>query len=477
MEVRYERESNGMTTITVEVPTETVDEVYQQALKDVKKHVSVPGFRRGKVPPRMVESIVGKDQILDMSKELLERKVFPEAMNELKELLLLGEADVELLHLAPGKPCEMAIKALTAKVQLPEFGDLTVERWRADVDDATVEAAARHFYTDRAEYAAADHSDVRQGDSVVFALRIVRDGFLADEYGEDDPLRVEIGNNKLNPNIDEHLLGLMVDQEVTFDVTYPEDYHDESFRGQTVDFTVKVTAIEARESFEAFAARQSDEGTVEALYQQMREFMERERKSLFGQVATEQVLQKAIEAARFDIPRAHLEATVMDALEGDDEDEDDEDDDLDDDELDDDDLAEDDGDEADEPEDEEAREARIRAEVEQDMKRSLLLRAVLKRGDVEFKSDDIMPELTTIAIRNRIEPRVLMQRLADSGDLDGVVQMAANRKAAEFILQQAQVTEIDPPAVGDDEATVAAADAAEPAAAVDEAPAEPAAEE
>ncbi|NUQ01864.1 MAG: FKBP-type peptidyl-prolyl cis-trans isomerase, partial [Armatimonadetes bacterium] len=255
MEVQHERDQAGMTTVRAEVPAEVVNEVYDKALRRLKRQVNVPGFRRGKVPPKMVESILGKENILEYAKELFEERVVPEALSELPTLVALEAPELTIDHFERGEAAQVTVRVLTAMVQLGETKGLAVEQMRSVIEDAAAEAELARYHQTNATYAEADHSDVRDGDHVLFALRIVRDGLLMEEYTSEDPLRVKIGDNHLNPNIDDHLIGVSAGQTTSFEVTYPDDYENEDLRGATVEFTVEILAVQNLEPMDAMFER------------------------------------------------------------------------------------------------------------------------------------------------------------------------------------------------------------------------------
>lgn len=429
MEVQHERDSGGLSTIVAEVPVSIVDEVYQTALKELRRHAQVPGFRPGKVPPRLVESIVGKEAIENLAKERLEDRVMPEIGKALPQLVTLDDPQIELEEFSKGVPTKVTVKALTAVVELAAADGLEVEQFRAEVTDDEAQAELRRYYNGQAETTAADHEDVRDGDRVTFALRIIRDGYLVEEYPADDPLGITIGSNSLDPSIDEHLIGLSVGQDATFEVAYPDDYDNEELRGATAEFTVQILGVEQQESIEAFIQRIGMGETVDEAAGRVSESIQQQRASYYRIMAREAAVEKMIAASTIDIPRAQIEAAVMEELE----------------EFED--SLEERGLDVDGADDEaiEAEEERIREQVELDLKRDVLLQAVSQIHEIEVEVEDISREVSMISNYNRVSPDLLLRRLDESGELRQVVRNARMRKAAEHLLSQVKVVEVDPP--------------------------------
>ncbi|MCC7494743.1 MAG: trigger factor [Fimbriimonadaceae bacterium] len=429
MDVRHERDASGMTSIRIDVPTAVVDEVYAATVRELKRQITVPGFRRGKVPPKMVESIIGREQILDYAKERLQERVYPEAMAELPTLVTLDEPDLQLERFVKGEPCELTVKVLTALVDLGEWEGRAVEQADPPVPADELEAAWTRFCRENREQLEADHTDARTGDVVSFMLRIVRDGFLMEEYGEDDPLQVELGNNSLNPNIDEHLVGLAVGQPATFAVTYPEDYGNDELKGQTVEFTVTLTELLAAEQPAAMLQRLGSDGDIDAAKRRLADSLQSQRRSMARIYAREDAVRQALEGARIDIPRAHLEAEIMEEIEEYEEG-----------------LTargvELDGD------DQAAiahEEQHIRERVEFDTRREVFLRALAQKEQVELQPEDIANEVSMLSMYNRVEARLLMRRLEENGELPRIARAARIRKAAELVFEKATVTVVEKP--------------------------------
>lgn len=428
MEVRYERESGGLTTLKVSVDPEQVEQVYQKAVRDLRRHVNVPGFRPGRVPPKMVESIVGRDKIVDYARDLLQEEIYPKALAEVPHLVTLGEPEVELDGLKLGESAEIRAKVVTATVALGDYRGVAVDRWRADVSDEEADAALEREWLRGAEYTEADHQDVRVGDHVSFTLRIIHDGTLIEEFPEDEPLRIEIGHNNLTPNIDDHLIGLQVDQDAVFEVTYPEDFNHEELAGATCEFAVLIVSIEQRESLETWAERAAGFADRAAAHDAVKQAVGVQRADRFRLQAREAAVRKVVEAATVDVPRAEIDAAVMEEIEE---------------------LEEDlrgrgfPEDQLDALMDRET--DRIRDRVAYEQRRDVVLRALGQMEEIPIERDDIAREVAMMATMNRVEPRLMLRRLEEEGMMGTVARNARIRLTAEWIYSQAEVSEIDAP--------------------------------
>jgi trigger factor len=432
VEVQYERAPSGLTTITAALPAEDIDEAYQQARKEVRRHVKAPGFRPGRVPPKMVESIVGREQILTFATDALRDRALPKVMAELPHLVTLQDADVSLDGVQAGQGATLQVKVVTAEVKLGEYEGAAIERFRAVVSPEQARESLDGEWRSNAQYEPADHDDVRDGDFVHFSLRIVRDGTLIEDYPADDALRIELGNNGLNPSLDDHLRGLSVGQDAVFEVTYPEDHENEELRGATCEFVVEILGVEQRESFESWIQRLGGDSVEQAvsLAQQSAQVNLAAR---YHVLARETAVRLLVEGSTIDIPRAEIEAAVMEEIEELEE------------------MLRRRG-VPDEELDEviEHQEERVRERVTYERRREVVLHAVAQTADLKLEQEDLAREIAVLANVNGVEPRLMMRRLEEGGQLGTVARNARSRKAAEHVLDVATVTEVDPPVPGAD---------------------------
>lgn len=427
MEVRCERDSSGLTTIHAELDADLVAEVYRDALKRLRRHVRVPGFRPGHVPPKMVETVLGREAVIELAQDMLARRAYPAVMAELPSLVALDEPQIDADHIVPGESCPMTVRVVTAQVELGEYEGRPIEMERVEITEQEARKRLEERFREEAHYRPADHEDVRKGDWVTFALRIVRNGMLVDEYPASDPLRVLIGDNPLVPNIDDHLVGLSVGQASTFEVTYPEDFENEDLRGATAEFTVQIVAVEERESLDAFVAREEAGTSVEAAVEQEREAQARYQSSRARVDARERAVRRLVEESHIDLPRAYVESEVMDAIETYEEDMRSQGVDV----------------TALDPEEADAYEERIRADVIYDLQRRVVLEAVARAETVEVEQQDLVQEVLAVALMNGVEPTLMLRRMEEEGMLGRLAHQARLRKAADAVLSKMAIVEVD----------------------------------
>lgn len=434
MEVRYERDPDGRTRLSADIPAEQVDEAFDKALKQVRRHVQVPGFRPGRVPPKMVESIVGTDALVDMAREVLSETVLPGVFEQVPSLVVLDDPEVKEAALTRGAAAEVKIEAMTARVELADYRGIAVERFKSELSTDEARHQLEHRHEHDGQWVPADHEDVRDGDTVYLALRIIRDGYLEEEFDAENPIRVQVGNNSMVPKIDDHLLGLSVGQSSTFEVTYPEDFDNEDLAGKDAEFAIEVVAIATQESFETFALREFEAEDLDTAVEKFREGLASYRDHGYRIDAREKAVKSVVEASTVELPAAFVEADVMEEIEQWE------------------DGLEQRGVDPDSIEDEEREQAeeQIRSEATFSIQRQVVLRAVAQDASLEVSREDLAHEVTMMSTVNRIEPRLMLRRLEEQGMLPQVVRGALIRKAAELVLEHAEVTLVDPPAEAHD---------------------------
>lgn len=427
MEVSYERDDHGLTTITAQVPAEQVDELYQKAVKQLRKHVTLPGFRPGRVPPKMVESVLGSDRILEYVQEMVQEQAAPEAVAAVPELVLLDEVDVNVGDVKRGEATELTIKAQTAVVDLGEYRGLPVDMPVRQITDADVEEELFQYRRRQGQFELADHNDLRDGDVARLALAVLHNGRLADSYDEEDNLRLVMGRGEGNPPLDEHLLGMTVGEERTFTVHLPSASVDDDEAAtdatEPYEYTVELLAIETLEPLDSFLAREAPDQTADDVRQALRQQLQQRAEAMARQQARDALVRQAVEQASIDLPRAMIEAEVMEEIE---EYED---------------SLEEAGTDLDELDDAELEQAYadIRERVQYSRQSRAFLDALARAEALTVERDDLAYELTMIGLMNNVEPDLIMRRLDEQDQLGVVIDAARRRKASNRLLELATV--------------------------------------
>ncbi|MEU2154328.1 trigger factor [Streptomyces sp. NPDC019396] len=293
--------------LTVEVPFEELKASLDAAYKKINQQVTVKGFRKGKIPARVIDQRFGRAAVLEEAVNDALPKFYTEAVNE-AEINPLGQPEVDITELKDGETLNFTAEVdVRPTVEIPDYSGIEVEVDAIEVSDEDIEKSveelrSRFASTSPVERAAAE------GDVVTVDLEAKVDGeVLAD--GVADGVQYTIGSGELLDGIDEAVTGLEAGGEATF----TSELKGGSAQGKEAEVTVKVTQVAARELPELddeFAQMASEFDTLEDLKADSRKRLENMKQYDQATQAQERVLDKLLELVEVPIPEKLLEDEV-----------------------------------------------------------------------------------------------------------------------------------------------------------------------
>ncbi|MCI8542770.1 MAG: trigger factor [Lachnospiraceae bacterium] len=310
MSLQVEKLENNMAKLTIEVPAEELEKAIEGAYQKSKNRISIPGFRKGKAPRKIIEQIYGREIFYEDAANALIPDAYEKAYDECEEEIV-SSPKIDVEQLEAGKPfiftAEVALKPQVTigqykgmKVDKADL-DVTEEEITAEIDKEREKNARTVDITDRA---------VKDGDIATIDFEGFVDGVAFDGgKGSDYPLT--IGSHAFIPGFEEELIGAEIGAETDVNVTFPEDYQAEELAGKAAVFKCTVKRLQEKQMPELdddFVSEVSEESdTVE-------EYKEEIRKKLAGRKADEAravkedaVIDAIIADARMDIPEAMVE--------------------------------------------------------------------------------------------------------------------------------------------------------------------------
>ncbi|MFD5429699.1 trigger factor [Streptomyces sp. NPDC127084] len=293
--------------LTVEVPFEELKASLDAAYKKINQQVTVKGFRKGKIPARVIDQRFGRAAVLEEAVNDALPKFYTEAVNE-AEINPLGQPEVDITELKDGETLNFTAEVdVRPVIEIPDYSGIEVEVDVIEVSDEDVEKSveqlrSRFASTSPVERAAAE------GDVVTVDLEAKVDGeVLAD--GVADGVQYTIGSGELLEGIDEAVTGLEAGGEATF----TSELKGGSAQGKEAEVTVKVTQVAARELPELddeFAQMASEFDTLGELRADSRKRLENMKQYDQATQAQERVLEKLLELVEVPIPEKLLEDEV-----------------------------------------------------------------------------------------------------------------------------------------------------------------------
>ena len=308
MSLQVEKMEKNMAKLTIEVAAEDLEKAMQNAYQKAKGRISIPGFRKGKAPRKMIEQMYGKGVFLEDAVNALIPEPYSKALAEC-ELEIVSQPTIDITQAEPGKAliftAEVAVKP---EVTLGDYKGVEVPKTEITVTDEDVEAELKkeqekNSRTISVEDRAAQLNDIVTIDFEGSVDGVPFDGGQATEY----PLT--LGSNTFIPGFEEQLVGAKVGDDVDVKVTFPEEYQAKELAGKEAIFKCAVKKIEAKELPELdddFAKDVSEFDTLAEYKEHVKTNLEDKKADEAKRAKEDAAVDKAIENAQMDIPEAML---------------------------------------------------------------------------------------------------------------------------------------------------------------------------
>ena len=316
MSLQVEKMEKNMAKLTIEVSAEDVEKAMQSAYQKAKGRISIPGFRKGKAPRKMIEQMYGKGIFLEDAVNALIPEHYSKALGEC-ELEIVSQPKIDLVQTEPGKAliftAEVAVKP---EVTLGEYKGVEVPKSEIEVTDEEVDAEVKkeqekNSRTINVEDRAAQLNDIVTIDFEGSVDGVPFDGGQATEY----PLT--LGSNTFIPGFEDQLVGAKVGDDVDVKVTFPEEYQAKELAGKEAIFKCAVKKIEAKELPELdddFAKDVSEFDTLAEYKEHVKTNLVEKKENEAKHAKEDAAVDKIIENAQMDIPEAMLETQCRQML-------------------------------------------------------------------------------------------------------------------------------------------------------------------
>ena len=307
-----EKQEHSVVALTIEITKAEFEAAKDKAFKKTGKNITVPGFRKGKAPRKMIEKLYGEGVFFEEAFNI----IYPDAMEmavEKSGIKPVGRADVDL-----GDPAEEGGLTIIAKVpvepevELGEYKGIEVEKETVKVLQADVKAelnrmAQRNARTETVERKA------KKNDTVDIDFEGFVDG-VPFEGGKAEHHELTLGSGAFIPGFEDQLIGCKAGDEKDVVVTFPEEYHAKELAGKEATFKCKVNKVEETilpEIDDEFAKDVSDTcETLDDLKKEITERLKAERQEAADNAFEEKVLDAVIDGMKADIPAAMIDAQV-----------------------------------------------------------------------------------------------------------------------------------------------------------------------
>ena len=308
MSLQVEKMEKNMAKLTIEVAAEDLEKAMQNAYQKAKGRISIPGFRKGKAPRKMIEQMYGKGVFLEDAVNALIPEHYSKALAEC-DLEIVSQPTIDITQAEPGKALIFTAEVATKpEVTLGDYKGVEVPKTEINVTDEDVDAEIKkeqekNSRTINVEDRGAQLQDVVTIDFEGSVDGVPFDGGQATEY----PLT--LGSNTFIPGFEEQLVGAKVGDDVDVKVTFPEEYQAKELAGKEAIFKCAVKKIEAKELPELdddFAKDVSEFDTLAEYKEHVKTNLEDKKANEAKRAKEDAAVDKAIENAQMDIPEAML---------------------------------------------------------------------------------------------------------------------------------------------------------------------------
>ena len=310
-------EEKNMVKLVIEASAEEFEAGLNAAYNKNKNKISVPGFRKGKAPRKMIEQLYGSQIFFEDAANEIIPDAYADAAKE-SGLDIVSQPKVSIEQLEAGKPFIFAAEvAVRPEVELGEYKGVEVTKADAEVTDADVEEELKKVQDQNSRTVSVEDRAVKDGDMTVIDFEGFIDGEAFDGgKGENYPLT--IGSHSFIDTFEEQMIGMNIGEEKELNVTFPEDYHAENLKGKPATFKVTVKEIKEKQLPELdddFAQDVSDFDTLAEYKDDLKKKIAERKESEAKAKKESEAIEKVVEAAKMDIPQAMIDTQVNRMLE------------------------------------------------------------------------------------------------------------------------------------------------------------------
>ena len=312
MSLQVEKLEHNMAKLTIEVSAEELEKALQGAYNKQKKNISIPGFRKGKVPRQMIEKMYGPAVFYDDAANQLIPEAYGKVYDE-EDLEIVSQPKIDIVQIEKGKPFIFTAEvALKPEVTLGEYKGLKVEKISNRVTQKEIEAKLVEEQEKNARTVSVTDRPVQDKDEVVLDFEGFVDG-VAFEGGKGENYPLTIGSGAFIPGFEEQLIGANLEEEKEVNVKFPEEYHAKDLAGKEAVFKCTVHEIKVKELPELddeFASEVSEFETLDAYKADIKAKIKEQKIAEGKRKQEDKAVEEAVANAQMDIPDAMVDTEV-----------------------------------------------------------------------------------------------------------------------------------------------------------------------
>ncbi len=317
MGLKIEKLEGSMAKLIIDVAAEEFESACEKAYQKNKKKISVPGFRAGKVPRKVIEKMYGKEVFFEDAANIIIPDAYEKAYDEaIKEIEIASAPKIEVVDMEAGKPFVFSAEvALKPEIKLGKYKGVEVEKTAVEVTEEEVNAAIETERQNAARIVSVDRA-VQNGDTVTIDFEGFVDG-VAFEGGKGENYNLEIGSHSFIDTFEDQIIGKNKDDEFDVNVTFPKEYQAAELAGKPAVFKVKIHEIKEKQ----LAELDDDFASDVSSYDTFAEYKDSVKKNLSDKKAEDAKKEKedaavnaVIEDSEIEIPEMMLATTQREML-------------------------------------------------------------------------------------------------------------------------------------------------------------------
>ena len=438
MNIRLEKKEKCLAALSVEVPAEKVTEERNKDLKGFVTQARIPGFRPGKAPLSVIEKAHSSNITQEVESRLIQNS-FQEALKENNDLKVLSVKNPKnVTHQADGSFTFEAEIITAPEISLPEYKGLEIEVPKSEITDEVVDQNLEQLRQRFADYEDITDRATELGDLAIIDYTATIDGKPLDEVGgeqakslaSNEGYWIRIEDEAFFPGFTDALIGSKPNDDKEITITLPDDFPIESIRGMEAVFAVTVTGLKNEslpELDDEFAGKIEAGKSLDDIKALIRDDLDLRQKRQLEEIKINSVLAKLNELTDFDVPEEFLQsetqgqadAMVSEGLEA--------------------------GMSEDEVEERKAglfEEAQVRAK--NSLKTNFLLTEIGEKEELKVENSEVLQRVTVMAKQAKKPVKGYMKELQKNGQLGNIRQNMIFSKAIDFLVEHANVTEVEP---------------------------------
>ena len=309
MSLQVEKLEHSMAKLTIEASADDFEKACQSAYQKEKGRISVPGFRKGKAPRKLIEKMYGEGIFYESAANSLINETYRKEIEEHDELDVVSRPDIEVTQAEKGKPFIFtALVALKPPVELGKYKGISCTKRDTSVADEEIDEKIDEERARDSRIVTVTDRAVKEKDIAVIDFEGFKDGVPFDG-GKGEDYELTIGSHTFIDTFEDQLIGHKTGEDLEVNVTFPENYNEKSLAGQPALFKVTIKEIREKQLPEVDEDYVSDKGfdSIEDYRKDISDKIKKRKEDEARAAKEDELIQAIIDDSKMDIPEAMLE--------------------------------------------------------------------------------------------------------------------------------------------------------------------------